>query len=268
MAKLSTPSLLLAAYALCACGSAEVDSVADPESDHASSRVRVSGHAHDFGAGGGVPGGEVRILEMPERVTFTDAEGAFLFEDLPGDAEVTLTLAADGYYPIQTGTFQLAGEDMERFSFQVPSDAIFEMLRSAIDLSPDPEKCQIASTVTRRGNSVYDTIPGTHGEPGATVTISPSAGEVDGPVYFEIIRYNAIFPKRGLTETTDDGGVLFLNVEPGTHVLDAHKTDTTFRSATIKCRPGVLVNASPPWGLQAMEGGLGPRTEPNWGGGE
>lgn len=266
MAKLSTPNVLFAACALCTCGNGEVASAADPESDHASARVRVSGHAHDFGAGGVVPGGEVRILEMPERVATTDEDGAFVFEDLPGDAEVTLTLAADGYYPIQTGTFELVGEDMGRFSFQVPSDSIFDLLASAIDLSPDPEKCQIASTVTRRGNSVYDTIPGTHGEPGATVTISPSAGEVDGPVYFEIVRYDVIFPKRSLSQTTDDGGVLFLNVEPGTHVLEAHKADTTIPSVKMKCRPGVLVNASPPWGLQASEGGVGPRTEPNWGG--
>ncbi len=262
--KIIAPGLLFAAHTLCACGSGDGD--AESNSASASTTVRVSGHAFDFGAGGHVIGGEVSILELPERVTTTGEDGSFAFDELPGDAEVTFVLAAEGYYPIQTATFQLRGEDMERVTFQVPTDSLFDVLGNMIDLTPDPTKCQVASTVTRIGNSLYDTVPGTHGEPEATVTISSGASEVDGPVYFDIVKFNLIFPKRGLEQTTDDGGVLFLNVEPGTHVLEANKAETTFRSVKINCRPGVLVNASPPWGLQAIEGGVGKRTEPNWGG--
>ena len=38
-----------------------------------------------------------------------------------------------------------------------------------VGITPDPADCQIATTVTRIGRSLYD--PGAHGEAGATVTI-------------------------------------------------------------------------------------------------
>jgi|GEM_PF-3542389 len=44
---------------------------------------------------------------------------------------------------------------------------------------------------------------------------------------------------------------VFLNVPPGDYVLTAHKAGMSFTPAAIRCRAGVLVNASPPWGLQA-----------------
>ena len=237
-----------------------------PDPNETMPAVRLSGHAFNFGEGGIVAGGAVSILELPERTTTTGEDGAFAFDDIPGDAEVTLVMHAEGLAPIQTATFQLAGEDMERIAFQVPSHEVYNTLAQMVDLTPDPTKCQIASTVTRNGNSLYDTVPGTHGEPGATVTIEPGADQTDGPIYFDLLSFTFIFPKRSLSETTDDGGVLFLNVEPGTYTLRAQKPDTTFRDVKITCRVGMLTNASPPWGIQAIEGGVGLRTEPNWGG--
>ena len=90
---------------------------------------------------------------------------------------------------------------------------------------------------------------GAHGEEGATVTIEPAIPVEQGPIYFG----SNVIPDPDLTETTDDGGVLFYNVPPGRYTLEANKKGVTFESVTMECRAGVLVNASPPYGLQALE---------------
>jgi hypothetical protein len=61
-----------------------------------------------------------------------------------------------------------------------------------------------------------------------------------------------VIPDRDLTETSEDGGVLYTNVPVGTYVMRASKDGVTFEETTMKCEAGVLVNASPPYGLQAL----------------
>lgn len=51
--------------------------------------------------------------------------------------------------------------------------------------------------------------------------------------------------------------MLWANVPPGEYLLTAYKEGVVFRDVRIKCRAGMLVNASPPWGLQALQGGVG-----------
>ena len=60
-----------------------------------------------------------------------------------------------------------------------------------------------------------------------------------------------MLPDPSLVETSDDGGVLFIQVPPGEYVWTAYKPDVLFTRVKMKCRVGFLVNASPPWGLQA-----------------
>jgi hypothetical protein len=236
-----------------------------PDAAVASTAVPVSGHAFTFTAGGGdIVGATVRWVEQPEVTAPTGEGGAFEFPGVPFGRDLTLELLAEGFPPIRTGTHVVPVDGLEHLTFQAPDAAMYRLMSSILRITPDPARCQIASTVTRIGNSLYDDTPGTHGEPGATVRPDPMPTEVDGPVYFNLARYNAIWPDRALTETTADGGVLFLNVPPGDYTLTAHKSETTFRPVRIGCRAGYLVNASPPWGLQALTGGVGPRTEPDW----
>jgi hypothetical protein len=105
----------------------------------------------------------------------------------------------------------------------------------------------MVSTVTVVGKSIYD--EGAHGVEGATVTIEPELEPEHGPIYFD----STVLPNLEMTESSDDGGVLFVDVSPGTYNLYAHKTGVEFLSPVMKCREGILVNASPPYGLQALE---------------
>jgi hypothetical protein len=63
-----------------------------------------------------------------------------------------------------------------------------------------------------------------------------------GPIYFG----SNVIPDRSLIETTDDGGVVYIQLPPGQYVLTASKPGVEFAQVNVKCRPGVLVNASPP----------------------
>jgi hypothetical protein len=208
--------------------------------------VIVSGDAFAFGPYTKIADATVTVLEAPEYTTTTDANGQFELA-LPPGSQATLVFERDGYPITYTKTFTLPESGtVERVTFQVPDDATYAALASIVMIEPDPSTCQIASTVTRVGKSIYD--EGAHGEAGATVTIEPALPAEHGPVYF-----NAnVIPQPGLTETSDDGGVLYTNVPPGTYVLRASKPGVEFVDVTIECDEGVLVNPSPPYGLQAL----------------
>jgi hypothetical protein len=151
---------------------------------------------------------------------------------------------------IHTGTHTVGAEGLERLTFQAPTHRIYRLLATAVNVTTRASRCQIAATVTEIGRSIYTTDWPSHGEAGATVTLSPAGAMADGPVYFQYYE-SGILPERELTQTTRDGGVLFLNVEPGDYVLSATKPGARFRSVRVRCIAGALVNAAPPMSLQA-----------------
>jgi hypothetical protein len=227
--------------------------------------VRAEGDLLDFGPmRGPVAGLTVRVLEQPDRTTTTDAGGHWRIDGLPTGSRATFAVDTGERFPIQTATFTIGTEDLDHVAFQSPTHEMVDLLADIVGQPTDPTRCQIASTVTRRGYSLYAGAPdGTHGEPGATVTIDPPPAGGTGPIYFNGLSYDVIFPDASLDATTVDGGVLFVNVTPGTYTLRAHKDGAVIREVEVGCRAGVLTNAAPPWGLQVVEGGLGPDdTEP------
>ena len=79
------------------------------------------------------------------------------------------------------------------------------------------------------------------------MTTSPELPAEHGPIYFNA----SVIPDPSLTETSEDGGALYIQVPPGEYVWTAHKAGTMISRIKQQCRVGFLVNASPPWGLQA-----------------
>ena len=150
-------------------------------------------------------------------------------------------------YPlIQTGTHVVPDVGIDNLTFQVPTQAIYGALALVVQITPDPARCQIVTTATRRGGTILE--PGAHGEAGVTVSSEPAIPTESGPVYFN----SSVIPDRSLTETSDDGGILYTNVLPGEYVLNGTKPGTELESVKIKCRAGVLVNASPPRGMNVL----------------
>jgi hypothetical protein len=210
----------------------------------------VHGTVRIFGPPGGpLEGAEVFVLEHPEIRTRSDANGQFTLAQIPA-GPVSLVMLADGYPENQLGTQQLLGEDLEGLDFQAVSDLIFRLFVTLSESEADPARCQVATTVTRWFEGRLPTV---HGEPGVTTTITPAVPEDHGPVYFS----EQVLPTPALTETSVDGGVAWTNLQPGHYVLHAHKEGVAFEEVHIRCRPGVLVNAGPPRGLQALNPGSG-----------
>ena len=209
--------------------------------------VSVSGDAMPFDntPSGRIAGATIWALENPQMRMTTGADGKFRFDGIRAGSEITLVLEHPDYHLIQTGTHVVPDTGIERLTFQAVSHATYSLFAAALNVTPDANACQLSTTVTRIGKSLYDS--GAHGEAGATVTISPPVHPDKGPVYFNA----SVIPQRDLTETSEDGGVVFGNLAPGTYTLTATKSGVRFRQLKIKCRAGVLVNASPPWGLQA-----------------
>ena len=214
--------------------------------------VAVRGHAFAFGpTGGAVRDAVVTVLEHPGWCARTGSDGAYAFTGVAPGEHLTLEMHHENHWPVQTSTELVPSEGLERFGFQAPTVGIFRVLAQYLRITADPERCQIATTVVAAPyRGIYD--PGGHGEVGATVTIDPPLPAEAGPVYFRYLSPSAIVPARELTETSLDGGVLFVNVPPGDYVLSAHKAGVRFNQVAIHCRAGLLVNASPPWGLQAQ----------------
>ncbi|WP_434426218.1 hypothetical protein [Nannocystis pusilla] len=209
----------------------------------------VEGDAIPFDASpnGRIAGAEVAILEFPGRTVVTGADGKFKFEDLPVGADVTLTMTHPDYHPIQTGTHVVPEAGLQRITFQAVTHAIYDALAAIVMVTPnETEYCQMVTTVTRVGKSIYD--EGAHGEADVVVTLDPPLPAENGPIYFN----SSVIPEPGLTETSDDGGVLFVQVPPGEYTWTATKAGAEFRQVRMKCRAGWLVNAAPPWGLQRL----------------
>ncbi|PRP94052.1 hypothetical protein ENSA5_41640 [Enhygromyxa salina] len=219
----------------------------DGDGDGEGELIEVSGDAFAFGPGTMIADATVTILEHPEQIATTDADGHFVFEGLAPGSAATFVMDKDGFPVIYTKTFTLPDSGVvERVTFQVPDDATFDALALVAGIEPDPATCQIASTVTRVGKSLYDA--GAHGEAGATVTIDPPLPPEHGPVYF-----NAnVIPQPDLVETSEDGGILYTNVPPGVYTIHASKEGVEFEDVVIQCDADVLVNPSPPHGLQAI----------------
>ena len=121
----------------------------------------------------------------------------------------------------------------------------------------DPEKCHVTTTITAY-HKTLDDIP--QGEPAAKVTLYPATDET--PFYFDIFKSGPLKGKtnpfvRGLTETSEDGGVAFFNLPPSEkpYVLSAEKEGVVFTKAAFICNKGAFINISPPDGPMVMNAG-------------
>lgn len=257
--------------ALLACSSADLDSQAAPPWGALTvpdgPDVPVSGFVVAFTQDGGrIDGATVHVVEHPDIRVTTDDDGRFDLGELPRGELLTFELSHPDYVPIRTGTFLMGhpddgGDALTDLSFQVPSPEIYELMEQAAELSSLNTRCQIATTVTRRGKDLHGS--GTHGEPGATATLTPAESET-GPIYFDLVQAGLIWPAPELTETSHDGGVLWGNVPPGDYLMQGFKDGAEIRPVKIRCAAGYLMNASPSWGLQVTAGGMDP-SEPGHG---
>jgi len=193
-----------------------------------------------------LPDTQVCLYDDPNRCVTTAADGAWRFDDVETGKDVYAVLQSSLHHPVQTGTFNLGKKGIDRVTFQAVDLLVWAVFEMKINMKEDPQMCQISTTVTEVGESLYTCT--VHGEKGATVTIDPPLPAKHGPIYFD----DHTMPDKALKQTSTDGGVVYINVPPGTYTLKAHKQGMSFESVKVTCRAGLLVNPSPPRGLQAL----------------
>lgn len=226
---------------------------------------------------GRISGAQISILEMPELETTSNEEGEFTIEGLPVGSQATLVLEHENHPRTYTKTHTVPDSDLDDLTFQIPTNLLFGLIEDGlVDAGVidglDPSKCQMVSTFTRYGKTIGDA--GHHGEPGAVLGVAPANNAEAGPIYFN----DMVLPDPTRTYSSLDGGVLLLNVDPGEYTLSAscvedptelieeyppaenedeslrcQTEEVEFESVLMKCEAGVFLNASPSYGLQALQ---------------
>jgi hypothetical protein len=163
-------------------------------------------------------------------------------------------------------TFHTSGADIEKAHFQLPRDWHYDAFSALLEIPRDKdgvvEDCVVVSTFSiHEARDATEFDPGfkdvyPHGLAGATATITPAAPGAKGPIFFN--EPPLIIPNVDLTESTVDGGVLFTEIPPGYHWLQATHATERIAPFMAHCENGRVINASPPWGFYQLKPGQEP----------
>lgn len=198
-----------------------------------------------------VSGGTVTLLEDPD-VQVAVEDGGFTLSSIPPCSQATLVLDHPDLHAVQSATLFVHNEDIDNLTLQTPDHATWDLFLGMTGKELNPSACQVATTISKAEH--WGKGPGhAFGEDGAAATTTPGLPPKHGPIYFQIGPDGIIYPDPSLKLTSEDGGVLFVDLPPGDYLLDAKKEGVTFQPAWIRCHPGAFVNASPPFGIQGIE---------------
>ena len=227
--------------------------------------VAISGTAYEFNNVRKLLGGAtVHVLEDPALTTTVAEDGTYSLE-VPDGAKVTPYITKEGYGTIYLQTFTTAGQDLVDVNFQTPTTGVMGLLALVLGIETNddgyPEQCAVVSTVSTRqvrGVGYENFITwGAHGVAGVTASISPEAGT---RTYFN----EQVIPDRSVTETSDDGGVVWTELPPGDYTLSAAGAGSDWPEVDVTCADGRIVNANPPWGLNQEATTVATEVTPAW----
>jgi len=207
-------------------------------------------------------GATVRIDEYPNLTATAAADGYWTLE-VPDRANITPCTEYEGHHPMCDQTFFTRGRDLNQVNFQMVENLIGSVLAAAsgaetITLPSGVKRvkqCAIVSTFFEKEKRSYldfqdflDDMP--HGIAGARAEAAPTAGgtPLAGPIYYN----ESVIPQTDLIESSRDGGVMWVNIPPGTYTVTATHSTARFSQFQATCRDGRLINANPPWGLYEM----------------
>lgn len=212
--------------------------------------VHLRGHAYAFNQdpSQSVVGAKIGIAELPDLTTTTAADGSYDLE-VPDGQVITPMITAPGYSTMHLQTWTTAGKDLEEVNFQTPDNGTFVILATLLKVAMPATACNFATTVSTKAIQPMTYMEfrksGAHGVAGATAVLEP---EVATPTYFN----KNVVPDKNQALTSEDGGVVWINLPEGVYTVKATHPTRKFESITITCKNGRLVNANPPWGLREM----------------
>jgi hypothetical protein len=211
-----------------------------------------------------VPGVHVWLAEYPASKQLkvrSDDKGWWTINVLKHkgtDLKVSFIYAKQGWVTTKSNVMTIADKDDADIAIQYIDPVYFAwvikplmplVIKQLVPPGADPSlKNAVVATVGKSWASIHDDrLP--HGDPGATVNAIPGAVR---PVYFD----KSVKPNPALAQTSVDGGVAWLNVPKGTHVVKAFKKGVTYRDVEFAvtdadATDGVMLYiASPPDSIQ------------------
>ncbi len=206
-------------------------------------------------------GATVYIAEYPDLRTTADNTGYWSLQ-VPDRASITPCSELEGHHSMCDQTFFTRGQNLNQVNFQMVVYDIASILgalsggemRTLPDGSQRVRKCAIVSTFFEKEKRSFldfqdylEAMP--HGVAGATATIT----DADGEVAAKSIYYNEhVMPDHSLSASSRDGGVMWVDLEPGVYTITSSHPTTRFAPFQATCEEGRLINANPPWGLYEM----------------
>jgi hypothetical protein len=212
-----------------------------------------------------VAGVRVSVAEAPITRLLnlrSDASGKWGFKALKlkgAPLRVSFVYELAGYTTTKSQQLEIGDGGITDLAVQFPTEAYFSAAKGQIEQqigaligAPYTLANVLVTTVGKSWASMYSPdLP--HGDPGATVAISPAVPFPTslGPVYFN----EAVAPDPSLTATSVDGGVLFGNLANGSYVVSASKAPFSYAALTFVVQDGIgLYVASPPHATQGTNG--------------
>jgi hypothetical protein len=215
--------------------------------------VTISGTAYEFAnVDTMLSGATIHVLEEPGVRATVAADGSYSIR-VKNHAQVTPYITDRGYGTIYLQTFTTADANLTNVNFQTPTTSVMRTLESILKITANadgyPRACGVVTTVNTkqvRGVSYRQFVDwGAHGVAGVTATISPNRGR---RTYFNA----QTIPDPGVHATTTDGGVVWTGLPAGKYTITARGAGSRWPAITVKCVPGRVVNASPPWGMHQL----------------
>jgi hypothetical protein len=208
-----------------------------------------------------VAGARVSIAELPITRLLnlrSDANGKWGFKAVKVEGKplpISFVYELAGYATTKSQVFQVGDSGITDVAVQFPTEAYYGAAKGQIEQqigaligAPYTLSNVLVTTVGKSWASMYSPeLP--HGDPGATVSISPATPFPAslGPIYFN----ESVSPDPTLTSTSVDGGVLFGNLADGSYTITASKAPFTYSALTFVVQDGIeLYVASPPHATQ------------------
>lgn len=239
--------------------------MADAAGPASPTTVTISGTAYEFAnVATMLSGATIHILEDPTARATVAADGSYSIR-VKNHAQVTPYITDSGYGTIYLQTFTTADENLTNVNFQTPTKSVMRTLESILKITANadgyPRQCGVVTTVNTkqvRGVSYRQFVDwGAHGVAGVTATISPNRGK---RTYFNA----RTIPDPSVHATTSDGGVVWTGLPAGKYTITANGAGSRWPAITVKCAPGRVVNASPPWGMHQLATTVPTKVSATW----
>jgi hypothetical protein len=234
------------------------DSIVDSAVDTGDSdpeMIQVSGVVFRFVDRALLEGMTVRLDGLDIEVT-SGADGAWSAQ-VPAGSSFTPVIEGEGYLTARHALFT-PQDDLDRLYLQAVPTEVFLLMAQTLGeagVGIDTSACIVVNTVTVP--AVYEMSTWEefetlrpHGEPGVVMELAPTLDTVQ-PIYFN----EFIQPDPSLDASSVDGGVVWLNVPPGTYTVQGVHPDPNYEviPKTVTCDAGWFVNLNPPLGAGVRE---------------